>query len=76
MIDDAYRAKLRAALGEFEKDPDVLRLMMIQGGGFIAALAEAWIHADATNNRKLFAVFGHYYREYEAKLIARRASQR
>jgi hypothetical protein len=64
-----YNERLRDALQSERADPDVLRVMMRSGGGgFVSNLASAWLHADATNNRLLFAHFGHYYREYERTL--------
>lgn len=52
----------------YTKDPDVLQCMALAGGSFVANLALAWLHADSINNAKLFAAFGHYYREYEQAL--------
>lgn len=68
-----YNERLRAALalaqaGHRRADPEVLRVMQRAGGAFVANLASAWLHADATNQRILFDNFGHYYRTYEDTL--------
>lgn len=69
-----YRDNLHHAIYGFgideapAKDPEVLQAMMRSGGGFVSALALAWMHADATNNAKLFRNFGHYYAEYQSIL--------
>jgi hypothetical protein len=43
---------------------DVLEEMIEQGGSFVAALGEAWRHADADNSARLFMAFESIYREY------------
>ncbi len=41
--------------------------MEAQGGGFVRALAGAWRRADDANHANLYAVFEHYYRQYERR---------
>jgi hypothetical protein len=54
-------------------DPAVLELMAREGGSFVAALAEAWQHADPLNSARLMIAFSEYYARYEAMLACDRA---
>jgi hypothetical protein len=52
---------------------EVLECMSREGGGFVSRLAEAWMRADADNDRRLYLAFGHYFDEYRERLIKRAA---
>lgn len=43
---------------------EVLDCMQSMGGGFVAALAIAWMKADEDNDRRLRAAFPHYWKQY------------
>lgn len=57
-------AAIAALIQGRTKDPEVLHAMQAYGGGFAAALAEAWFRADAGNSAKLYAAFGDLYDNY------------
>lgn len=46
---------------------NVLYAMDPYGGGFVVALAAAWLRADRQNHAKLYSVFREYYEQYAAK---------
>lgn len=55
-------------------DLEGLELMAEIGGGFLKRLADAWMHADGPNQRRLRATFGDYLDSYRGILQAQRES--
>lgn len=57
-------------------DPQVAVEMMGEwGGGFVRALAAAWVMADAENKSILELSFPFYFQSYFARALALKASQ-
>jgi len=52
------------------RDVAVLHHMRDTGGGFVRALADAWLKADPRNQRLLHGAFGHYYQQYRDSLYS------
>jgi len=44
---------------------NALHLMEVQGGSFVKALANCYMHADTANKAKLRAAFADYFESYE-----------
>jgi len=45
-------------------DVDTIEKMQNYGGSFVKAIAEAWLHADPNNRKKLEETFP-YFKEYD-----------
>lgn len=54
---------------------DVINAMIDYGGGFVRRLGEAWLAADADNNRRLLAAFPHYWEQYSKAASDRAAHE-
>lgn len=52
------------SIEQWEVDRQVIRAMQRYGGGFIHALAEAFLHADANNRHRLKSAFPEYWSKY------------
>jgi hypothetical protein len=47
-----------------DRDLQIMLAMRRDGGSFVVALGEAWMHADLVNSTKLRLAFPEYWAEY------------